>query len=65
MMTPINFDFYRELLLIFGVVGQSEIFQEGLFVRKSKINAHRAMKIIKKFLLIVQKLLKLNWDRLL
>lgn len=44
MMTPINFDFYREIIIdIWGSRGRVEIFQEGLFVRKSKINAHRAM----------------------
>tara|TARA_Y100000589_G_C27123787_1_gene617625 strand:+ start:488 stop:1498 length:1011 start_codon:yes stop_codon:yes gene_type:complete len=44
IMSPINFNFYRDIIIdIWGNKGRVEIFQEGLFVRKSKINDHRAI----------------------
>ena len=44
IMSPINFNFYRDIIIdIWGNKGRVEIFQEGLFVRKSKINNHRAI----------------------
>ena len=42
--SPINFDFYRDVYLdIWGSKGRVEIFQEGLFIRYSKIKKHRAI----------------------
>ena len=42
--SPINFDFYRDIYLdIWGSKGRVEIFQEGLFIRYSRINKHRAI----------------------
>ena len=38
------FDFYRDVYLdIWGSKGRVEIFQEGLFIRYSKIKKHRAI----------------------
>ena len=42
--SPINFDFYRDVYLdIWGSKSRVEIFQEGLFIRYSKIKKHRAI----------------------
>ena len=41
---PIDFTFYREVYLdIWGTKSRIEIFQEGLFIKQSKIRSHRAL----------------------
>ena len=44
MMHPINFNLYRDILIdLWGEKGRIEIFQEGLYFRKSIIREHRAI----------------------
>ena len=44
MMHPINFNYYRDVILdIWGEKGRLEIFQEGLFLRRSPLKPHRAL----------------------
>lgn len=43
-MQVLDFDFYRDVMIdIWGQKGRLEIYQEGLFLRHSPLNAHRAL----------------------
>ena len=58
-MHPINFNLYRDIIIDFwGEKGRIEIFQEGLFFRKSIIGQHRAIEKHKEILIDKAKVFK-------